>query len=375
MSGIYVHFPFCKQKCVYCGFYSVASMRRKADYWDALCKEIELRKDYLPNNHIDTLYFGGGTPSLFSPEELSHIIEQIRRFYTWDDSLEFTMEANPEQLTMSYLHSLKLLGINRLSIGVQSFDDVILHLLNRRHSAEEARKAVENAAAVGFDNVSIDLIYDIAFRTAEQWRADLKTALSLPISHLSCYSLTVEENTLLARRVREGQPYLPDEADTERDSQILTEMTQAAGFEQYEISNFSKNGAISKHNFSYWTGEPYLGLGAAAHSFHSPVRQWNIADIQQYINGIQNEKPNVESEHLSIEQQYDEYVLLRLRTCLGINMKEVGERFGAACLDMLQRQLKNVNPQHYEIQNEIIRLTQHGRLFADAVAAELFAAE
>lgn len=372
MAGIYVHFPFCKQKCVYCNFYSVASSKMKEDYWNALCREIELRKDYLNGRQIDTLYFGGGTPSLCSPAELERIINHLSRFHTFASDLEFTMEANPEQLSPAYLKELKSLGINRLSIGVQSFDDGILQLLNRRHSAAEAVRAVENAAAAGFDNLSLDLIYDIAFRTAEMWRHDLQTALALPICHLSCYSLTVEENTLLAHRIRKGQHFLPDEADTERDTLILAEMTQNAGFQQYEISNFAKSGRISRHNFSYWCNEPYLGLGTAAHSFLSPTRQWNVADIQAYVNGISAGEPDVEKETLSREQQYDEYVLLRLRTWLGVNLDEVGKQFGESFLTHLKKQLRNVNPAHYELKDNTLRLTPAGRLFADAIAEELF---
>lgn len=373
MAGIYVHIPFCKQKCVYCAFYSVASDRLKEAYWDALCREIELRKSYLPDSCIDTLYFGGGTPSLCSSRELERIINKIHQYYTFNNDFEFTLEANPEQLTKDYLLELKSLGINRLSIGIQSFDDSILHLLNRRHSAEEALRAVETAAAVGFQNISIDLIYDIAFRTAEMWQHDLQVATSLPIQHLSCYSLTVEENTLLARRVREGQPYLPDDADTERDYAILSEMTARNDFQPYEISNFARNGHISRHNSSYWYGEPYLGLGAAAHSFCSPSRQWNVANIQQYINGMNSGKPEVETETLSPQQQYDEFVLLRLRLNEGLRLEELEERFGRARLLSFQKQLHSVNPAHYTLSEGRMQLTYAGRLFADNIAATLFA--
>lgn len=373
MTGIYVHIPFCKQKCVYCAFYSVASERLKSDYWDALCREIELRKDFLRGSNIDTLYFGGGTPSLCSPSELARIIHQIHKFHTFNNDFEFTLEANPEQLSRDYLLALKSLGINRLSIGVQSFDDGILHLLNRRHSAEEARRAVETAAEVGFQNLSIDLIYDIAFRTAEMWQRDLQVALSLPIRHLSCYALTVEENTLLARRVREGQPFLPDDADTERDYAILSQMTAEADFQQYEISNFAKNGCVSRHNSSYWYGKPYLGLGAAAHSFRSPVRQWNVSNLQLYINSINSGKPAVEKETLTPQQQYNEFVLLRLRLNEGLHFDELEKQFGTESLVSFQRQLKEVNPAHYLLSDGRMQLTYAGRLFADDIAATLFA--
>ena len=372
MAGIYIHFPFCLQKCVYCSFYSVASLQRRAEYWEGLFKEMELRKDFLPGKNIDTLYIGGGTPSLCTPAELERLMEQIHRHFTLSPSAEITMEANPEQLTPDYLSVLKSLCINRLSIGVQSFDDEILRLLNRRHDAATALAAVKNAHAAGFDNLSIDLIYDIAYRTGKLWRQELATALSLPIVHLSCYSLTVEENTLLARRVREGQPYLPEEADTERDFLILREMTAKAGFQQYEISNFAKEGRISRHNHAYWTGEPYLGLGPAAHSYRHPVRQWNVADLKCYAAGMACGRPDIEQEVLSLEQQYDEFVLLRLRTREGIPLQELEKKFGAGRKQQLLKQLQQVNPAHYVADTETVRLTEAGLLFADAVAGELF---
>ncbi|MBO4646431.1 MAG: radical SAM family heme chaperone HemW [Bacteroidales bacterium] len=371
MSGIYIHFPFCKQKCIYCNFYSVASQRQREAYWDALCREMEIRRNFLPAQPIDTLYIGGGTPSLCTPQELEKMLNSLSRFYTFSKDWEFTLEANPEQLTPDYLSSLKLLGINRLSIGVQSFDDRILQLLNRRHTAKEAKEAVLRAAQVGFENLSIDLIYDIAYRTGEQWREELCTALSLPIVHLSAYSLTVEENTLLAKRVARGERYIPEESDTERDYAILEEMTEKAGFEQYEISNFARNRLVSRHNSAYWSGQPYLGLGAAAHSFLRPVRQWNIADISQYIEGILRGNPAVEREELSMDQQYDEMVLLRLRTREGLLLEEVERCFGEEKVRYLRRQLSKVSPTHYELREGRITLTYSGRLFADAVSAEL----
>ena len=373
MAGIYIHFPFCLRKCVYCSFYSVASMQRREEYWKALFQEIELRKDFLSDNQYDTLYLGGGTPSLCTPAELERLMEQIHRLFTLSRSAEITMEANPEQLTPDYLSVLKSLGINRLSIGVQSFDDEILRLLNRRHDAATALAAVKNAHAAGFDNLSIDLIYDIAYRTGKLWRQELATALSLPIVHLSCYSLTVEENTLLARRVREGQPYLPEEAYTERDFLILREMTAKAGFAQYEISNFAKGGAVSRHNHAYWTGEPYLGLGPAAHSYRHPVRQWNVADLKRYAAGMACGRPDIEQEVLSLEQQYDEFVLLRLRTREGIPLQELEAKFGAERKAQFLRQLQRVRSDLYRQEGVAVRLTEAGLLFADAVAEELFA--
>lgn len=375
MSGIYIHIPFCKQKCIYCNFFSVANTTRKTEYLQALQKEIALTQDFLPDKEISTLYFGGGTPSLCTASELDMIIQTLIKYHHFNNSLELTLEANPEQLNKEYLHSLKEIGINRLSIGVQSFQDPILKLLKRQHTAEEARQAVLHAAECGFDNISIDLIYDIAYREEAQWREDLQTALSLPISHLSAYSLTVEENTLLAKNIREGTPFLPSEELTERDFNILQSMTSAAHFNQYEISNFAKNGRISRHNFSYWNDTPYLGLGASAHSYNGTLRKWNQANLIHYIKDIQEGRTQYNFEVLDENQKYNEFVLLHLRISEGIKIEEVRNRFGEEKLNYLLKRLANVKLEHYTQRNGSIILTNAGKLFADAVALELFYAE
>ena len=372
MAGIYVHFPFCKQKCIYCNFYSVASQKDKAAYWDALCQEIVGTTDFLPTNNIDTLYFGGGTPSLCSPAELERIIKEIQKYYFFNGNFEFTMEANPEQLTPEYLQDIKSLGINRLSIGVQSFDDEILRLLNRRHTAEEAVRAVENAAEAGFSNLSIDLIYDIAYRTKAMWERDLQKAFSLPISHLSAYSLTVEENTILARQIANGKEFVPDECDTERDYALLIEQTEKAGFAQYEISNFAKGGMVSRHNSAYWNRTPYLGLGVSAHSFCGNIRRWNVANLRQYIDGMLRGEPVREKETLSSDDQYNEYVLLQLRTDAGLDLDELTRLFGTDYKNLFIKQLENIKTNYYLKKDNRVQLSYTGRLFADAVAMELF---
>lgn len=375
MSGIYIHIPFCKQKCIYCNFFSVANTTRKTEYLQALQKEIALTQDFLPDKEISTLYFGGGTPSLCTASELDMIIQTLIKYHHFNNSLELTLEANPEQLNKEYLHSLKEIGINRLSIGVQSFQDPILKLLKRQHTAEEARQAVLHAAECGFDNISIDLIYDIAYRKETQWREDLQTALSLPISHLSAYSLTVEENTLLAKNIREGTPFLPSEELTERDFNILQSMTSSAHFNQYEISNFAKNGRISRHNFSYWNDTPYLGLGASAHSYNGTLRKWNQANLIHYIKDIQEGRTQYNFEVLNENQKYNEFVLLHLRISEGIKIAEVRNQFGEEKLNYLLKRLANVKLEHYTQRNGSIILTNAGKLFADAVALELFYAE
>lgn len=371
MSGIYIHIPFCRQKCIYCNFFSVANLQQKEHYLKALRQEIGLTTSFLPHNEIETIYIGGGTPSLCTIAELARLIETIQQHYQLQPNYEFTIEVNPEKLTSDYLRSLRALGINRISIGIQSFDDRILKFLRRQHTGTEAINAVEMAAAAGFDNISIDLIYDIVFRDESLWRSDLQTALGLPIEHLSAYALTIEENTLLQRQLREGKvPPLAEEL-TERDFYILHEMTAQAGFAWYEISNFAKNGRISKHNFSYWTEAPYLGLGAAAHSYDGKSRRWNTQHIATYIDAMAQGKPLYESEDLTTEAQYEEQLYLTLRTKRGIDTYAIRERFGEARYQELLQNLKRVNKEYYTFEKGIIRLTLKGMLFVDAMVVEL----
>ena len=260
MSGIYIHVPFCRRKCIYCAFYSVALLSRKQDYLDALRCEIEQTQDYLASREIDTVYLGGGTPTLLSISEIESILTKIRRYYKLNPDGEFTIEANPEQLSKTYLKDLLNLGINRISIGVQSFNDNTLHFLGRRHSAEEAREAVSCALDAGFDNISIDLIYGIAQRQSGEWEMDVRAAMALPISHLSCYALTKEENTLLWRKIHRHELPDMDEDLANREFHQLLQLCREIGFEQYEISNFAKPGFESRHNLKYWTLEEYLGI-------------------------------------------------------------------------------------------------------------------
>ena len=372
MSGIYIHIPFCRRKCLYCAFYSVALLSRKQDFLDALHCEIERTTDYLPSRKIDTLYLGGGTPTLLSVNELERIIRKIRRHYVLSHNAECTIEANPEQLNKNYLKDMLALGINRLSIGVQSFNDDTLRFLGRRHSAEEALEAVNLAVAAGFDNISIDLIYGISQRRPGEWEQDVRTAMTLPVNHLSCYALTNEENTLLWRKIRQGK--LPDMDDelAQRDFTSLLAIVREHGFEQYEISNFARNGMISRHNSAYWSRQPYLGLGPSAHSFNGRERRWNVSDLNQYIDDIATENFRGDSETLSLEDQYNEYVMLGLRTAKGIKLGQITELFGEKYQQLAEAQLLQVNPDHYRRNGDVIVLTDEGKFFADGIAGQLF---
>lgn len=372
MSGIYIHVPFCKRKCIYCAFYSVALLSRKQDYLDALRCEIEQTIDYLPSREISTLYIGGGTPTLLSISTIESILTKIRRHYQLNPNGEFTIEANPEQLTKSYLQDLLYLGINRISIGVQSFNDDTLRFLGRRHNAVEAREAVNNARSAGFDNISIDLIYGIAQRQPGEWEADLHSAMKLPISHLSCYALTKEENTLLWRKIHRNELPDMDEELANQEFYQLLKLSREYGFEQYEISNFARHGMVSQHNSAYWERKPYLGLGPSAHSFNGSSRRWNVSDLQQYIDDIAQGTFSGESEELSLNDQYNEYVMLGLRTYKGINLAQINELFGEKYRQLAEKQLQQVNTNHYQQNGDTIILTDEGKFFADGIAEALF---
>lgn len=372
MSGIYIHIPFCRRKCLYCAFYSIALLSKKDIFLDALYGEIEQSLDYLPSRHIDTLYLGGGTPTLLSIRELEGIVTKIRRHYVLSPDAECTIETNPEQIDKNYLKDLLSLGFNRISIGVQSFNDKTLLFLGRKHSSEEAMAAVKCAADAGFDNISIDLIYGVSQRQHGEWEEDVQTALSLPISHLSCYALTNEENSLLWRKVRQHQLPDMDEDLANREFYTLLQLVRKAGFEQYEISNFARGGQVSRHNSAYWAGEPYLGLGPSAHSFDGKSRKWNVSDLMRYIDDIATGNFSGESEMLSLNDRYNEYVMLGLRTAKGIDLREIENRFGTVYRMLAEQQLRQVTPAHYQRRDNTIVLTDDGKFFADGIAASLF---
>lgn len=339
---------------------------------DALYAEIEGTLDFLPSRHIDTLYFGGGTPTLLSIRELENIITKLRKHYILSPDGEYTIEANPEQLNKTYLKDLLSIGINRISIGVQSFNDDTLRFLGRKHNAEEAEAAVHLATAAGFDNISIDLIYGISQRKPGEWEADLQKACSLPIQHLSCYALTNEENSLLWRKIHQHQLPDMDEELANKEFHTLLKIIRENGFEQYEISNFARNGQVSRHNSAYWSGEPYLGLGPSAHSFDRQTRKWNVSNLTQYINDIATGKFSGDSETLSLNDRYNEYIMLGLRTAKGIDLQEIETFFGLPYRQHAEAQLLLVNTDHYRRIGDNIVLTDEGKFFADGIAEQMF---
>lgn len=373
MAGLYVHIPFCVSKCAYCAFYSMPSLKMKGAFMKALLSEMASRVPYLNGEQVNTVYFGGGTPSILSVEELDVILRAIRQHYRVSDQAEFTLEANPDTLSLDYLSALRKAGVNRLSIGIQSFFDEDLRYLSRRHDSTHARQCIGWARQAGFDNLSLDLIYGLPTATAERWRQNLDLFFETGAQHLSAYALTVEPNTILEKQIATGKALPVREDDAVRDYEILVDRAAKEGFVHYEISNFARPGFRSKHNCSYWNRTPYIGFGPAAHSFDGNSRQWNVAHLQHYIDGIEAGHPDFEQETLTPEQHYDEYVMTTLRTMWGIDLKymkrELGERFSTYC----ERQAESLVSQgRLTRTNEFLHLDDRQMLFADGIAAELF---
>ena len=373
MAGIYLHIPFCKQACHYCNFHFTTSLRYKDELVAALVKEVTLQKNYLPEGNIDTIYFGGGTPSLLQINDCQLLIETIQQTFTVTADAEITLEANPDDITSEKLRGWKDAGINRLSIGVQSFFEEELRWMNRAHTATHARQCIELSLAAGFINMTIDLIYGSPLLTDEMWEQNVQTAIGYNIPHLSCYALTVEEKTPLHKLIS-NQQKLPVDADKQgHQFLLLMQWLRAAGYEHYEVSNFAKPGHRSRHNSSYWKGQPYLGLGPSAHSFNGHERQWNVANNQQYIASIQQGLVPFEKEVLSATDQLNEYLMISLRTLEGIDLHIVEEKWGP---QEKERLLTSIKPsvQHGTIlqQNNHIKLTDEGLLLADGIAASLF---
>ena len=386
MSGIYIHIPFCKSKCGYCGFYSLPSLKLKERFLEALKEEMVTRKRYLKSETVNTIYFGGGTPSLLTVSEIDDLLHLINTHYPLAENPEITLEANPDTLSLNYLQALHKMGVNRLSIGIQSFFDEDLKYLGRKHNANHARQCLDWAKQAGFDNISIDLIYGLPTSDAKQWSHNLDIFFDYELPHLSAYALTLEPNSILTKQIELGKAQPINEEDALRDYEILCRGAKENGYLHYEISNFCKRGMHSKHNASYWFGTPYVGFGPSAHSFDGASRQWNVSSVVDYCEAMsavshhcfvvppRNDAKRVqEKEQLSPEQCYDEYVMLRLRTHWGIDLKwmkrEMGERFSTFC----EQHAKPLVAQGRLSQTrEFLYLTDQQMLFADGVAEELF---
>jgi len=372
MAGIYIHIPFCKSRCVYCDFYSTTSLEQRQRYVDALCKEMEMwaRSSSLSEETggIKTVYLGGGTPSQLTVEQLRQIFLYIDKVYEVMPSAEITIECNPDDVDDAFATALADLPVNRVSMGVQSFSDERLRFLRRRHNAGQVAAAVERLRKAGIGNISIDLIYGFPKETLEEWHADIAKALGLQVEHISAYALQYEEATPLGRMLQQG---LVKEVDEELSRQMYYDLKDRlfeAGFEHYEISNFARPGFRSRHNSGYWNQTPYLGLGAAAHSYDGHKRQWNVADIQQYMKGIEWGTPFVESETLDDDTRYNELVMTALRTCEGLPLSALYGNYRDYCL----RQARPfVEGQLLKIADDHMRLTREGLFVSDMVISDL----
>ena len=373
MAGIYLHIPFCKQACHYCDFHFSVNQDKKNDLVAALLKEASIRKEELQNEAIKTIYFGGGTPSLLSADTLLRIFDTLAENYNLSALQEVTLEANPDDLTAAYLRELRHTPVNRLSIGIQSFREVDLKLMNRAHDAKQALRCVPESADIGFENISIDLIYGIQGLSQADWIKNLTTAFDLPITHLSSYCLTVEPKTKLAKLVSSGElPAVNDESAANH-FETLIEMTEAAGIPWYEVSNFAKPGMESKHNSSYWANEHYIGLGPGAHSFNGVKRSWNVSSNTAYIQQIDKNVLPSESEVLTAEEKFNEYLLTVLRTRKGLSFTDLNNRYDSAKINEIKAVLQEKAAQGLAtINDDGAVLTTKGLLFADAIASSLF---
>lgn len=372
MPGIYIHIPFCKQACHYCDFHFSTSMGKKETMILALRKELELRKEEFLAEVVETIYFGGGTPSVLSSEEINSIIQSVYENYEVVENPEITLEANPDDLSNDKIIQLANSPINRLSIGIQSFFDEDLKLMNRAHSSEEAMESL-SLATRHFDNISIDLIYGMPNMTNERWQENIEKALSFNIPHISSYVLTIEPKTALANFIEKGTIKPLDDEVAQEHFNILLEKMEVADFESYEISSFGKPGYFSKNNTSYWLGKKYMGIGPSAHSFDGLHRSWNVKNNPKYIKSIENNELPMEVETLSEADRYNEYVMTGLRTIWGVSLSKIKKDFGHDYQEyLLQQADKYIENQLLYIDDNVLLTTKKGKFLVDGIAADLF---
>ncbi len=372
MAGIYIHIPFCRKACHYCNFHFSTSRKGENDFSVALLNEIGLQANYLEKQPVETIYFGGGTPSLMSIEFLKEVLEKIALTYSVSETAEITLEANPDDITDERLQQWKSIGINRLSIGIQSFFEEDLQWMNRAHNSKQALKALESARQL-FDNITVDLIYGTPGLTDEMWKQNVDTVLGFQIPHISCYALTVEPKTALHHMVVKKEKAAVNADDQARQFLLLMDWMEKAGFDHYEISNFALPGMRSRHNSAYWSGAYYLGLGPSAHSFNGKSRQWNVANNALYSQSLLKNELLFEIENLSPVQQLNEYIMTALRTMEGISMASVEKRFGeTAAIELKKGIIPFQNEKKILVSADRYFLSKEGRLLADGIAASLF---
>jgi oxygen-independent coproporphyrinogen III oxidase len=372
MAGLYLHIPFCRKACHYCNFHFSTTHQQLPAMLAAMEKELQLQKDYI-QGPLDTIYLGGGTPSLVPIELLDSLFNAIRTQFQIVDGAEISIETNPDDINPTSLSAWKALGINRLSIGIQSFVDADLQWMNRAHHAQQAIDSIRLAKQAGFDNLTIDLIYGTPTLSDEAWKANVDLAIAAGISHLSCYALTVEPKTGLEKMIEKKQIEAVDPEKQARHFSLLMQWMEEAGFEHYEISNFALPGHRSKHNSSYWSGASYLGIGPSAHSFNGTSRQWNLANNSLYIQSLNKETLPFELETLTAEQQLNEYIMTALRTMEGLNLNRVSDLWGQEkTAQILLESKKYIARGDAYLKDHALILTKAGRLLADGIASDLF---
>ncbi|MEI6881498.1 MAG: radical SAM family heme chaperone HemW [Bacteroidota bacterium] len=373
MSGIYIHIPFCKKACHYCNFHFSTIHSHKQRVVAAIIKEIELRKNYLPSNKIESIYFGGGTPSILTQVELNSIFNEIYKYFDVTEGAEITLEANPDDLNINRLKELKKSPINRLSIGIQSFRDEDLIWMNRAHSAIEAKESIRNAKEFGFESLSIDLIYGTPNLSNDAWKSNILQAIDLGVNHISSYCLTVETKTALSHLIENGKLDPLSEEQAAQQFDILIDTLEKNSFEQYEISNFAKDGKYAIHNTNYWMNKPYIGIGPSAHSFNQTERSWNIANNILYAEAIEKNELPMETEVLSIANKLNEYVMTSLRTKWGCSLNYIESNFGYKYAEqILQQAYPHIQKNHLTKEGNTLLVSKAGKFFSDGIASDLF---
>lgn len=372
MAGIYIHVPFCRKACHYCDFYFTVSLKHIDDYIKALLAELLMRKEEGGKSPVKTIYFGGGTPSVLEKNQISSILDQISNVFGIAEGAEMTIETNPDDLDPANLKNLQGLGFRRLSIGVQSFRQPDLELMNRSHSAEQSSRSIIEAKEAGFDNINMDLIYGLPGLSLKGWEQNLKTTMELPVNHISAYHLTYEPRTVFFHWRKKGRlKELPEDTSMEQ-YKLLREITAARGFEHYEISNFALPGFRSEHNSTYWSGQSYLGFGPSAHSYKGRERRWNVASLGKYIQNIKLGSPFHETEQLSDTDQFNEVLITSLRTDNGVDLRFIGEKFGETAKQILQERASDyIQQEEMFLEGDILKMTPGGWIRSDLIISSL----
>ena len=371
---IYLHIPFCKQKCSYCNFHFSTSFSLKDEMLSAIKKEIQLRHNELENKTLKSLYFGGGTPSVLSVDEIKSLIDEIQKYFSFDNNIEITLESNPDDLNKNFLEELSQTEINRLSIGTQSFFDEDLKLMNRAHNASEAESSIKRAQDFGLVNISIDLIYGSPTSNFEIWKDNLSKTIELQVPHVSSYALTVEPKTALEKWIENGKIRSPEETEQNQEFYYMKDFLKDNGFDHYEISNFGKPGFHSKHNSAYWKSEPYLGIGPSAHSYNGHLeRSWNIANNPIYIKNLNQNILPIEKEILTEKDRFNEMIMIGLRTIWGVDLNRINQNFSSEVIDYLNQEIKSkIESGILEIENNYLKIPEKHWFLADGIASDLF---